>query len=700
MTEKDRSFEAPGTASAVAASHPPDQDRAATTLDVDVVWGDLTKVQGNVFAVGHYIGVLPQYAELTLDQHLSGLPDAKEGDPGLFITDQTRRGALRGALGETLLFPWSGKGHVALAGMGRLGAFREAELRVLVRSLVSTTCRLLPEPTICSVIIGSGAGNLETEEAAQAFLVGAVEALAADGVHRLGRLRLVERELDRALDAFDAVSARARDLDGKTPVTIRCNWVGLPDSGGLVSARFACSMALATLANTMKSDDADEGALLERLLRPLPLAARDALGEELRLKAVVGVPLERIALGFRLGLPRESASTVLAARVSFLHDNLQLRQAAITNRTTTTERVRVLPLDWLDRIVERLQAPPLESADQDAAKAWRRLVHADLKEPLTGDSSPLVLEVDSNTARVPWELLREGTTEVADENSPDHLGLRRPVARQLRTTYSPRPGETTESKRLNALVIGDPDDSLPSAVTEARKVYESLTGTFGFTATLRLGPPDGNNKSKYAGVAPAGLYEVLGDLLDGEFDLVHYCGHAHFDERFPGRSGWVFANGVVLTPSMLEGIDRPPRLIVANACQSAVTSVPHADGKPGPVGDSNAAQDVLRTFNGRFLPGLADEFFRRGVSDFIGTAWEVRDQAAMLFATTFYDCLLSKSDPAPLGVAVQKARLQLYKERRNWKRDGALWAAYQHYGDPTRLLRLRADPQTARKVAV
>ena len=116
---------------------------AASTLAVDVVWGDLTKVKGDVLAVGHYIGVLPQNAELELDRQLSNLPDAKEGDRRLFITDQTARGAIRGALGETVLLPWPPDRHVALAGMGRPGAFREPELRVLAYSLVSTKVRLL-----------------------------------------------------------------------------------------------------------------------------------------------------------------------------------------------------------------------------------------------------------------------------------------------------------------------------------------------------------------------------------------------------------------------------------------------------------------------------------------------------------------------------------------------------------------------------
>jgi len=679
---------------AVAAGPPPaESSPGTTTLSVDVVWGDLTHIEGNVFAVGHYMGVLPQNAELSLDRELSGKPDAKEGDSELFITDLTRRGAIRGALGETVLFPWADRGHVALAGMGRLGAFHEAELRALARSLVSTTCRLINDATLCSVMIGSGVGNLPTPQAADAFLRGVVDALAAGTAHRLLRLRLVERELDKSYDLFDAVSAVAKELGDKGPIAISPKHVRSADGGGVVSRRFACSLGLGALAHAMKASPPGVTPL-DTLLGPLSAPARAALQEELLERSKDDASVERIALELRLAAPRVKLSTVLAARVSFQYDNLQLRQAAITNRATTTERARLLPLDWLDRIVERLQAPPLDTVDQDAARAWRRLVHADLKEPLTGDSSPLVLEVDANTARVPWEVLRDGSTERLID-APDYLALRRPLARQLRTTYSPRASDVGQHERLKALVIGDPDDSLPSAVNEAKEIAKLLTD-FGVDAVLRLGPSDGNNRSKYKGIDPAGLYEVLGDLLDGEFDLVHFCGHAHFDERFPARSGWAFANGAVLTPSMLEGIDNPPRLVVANACQSSVLSVPRTEestNQQAPErGDTNAASRI-QTFNGYFLPGLADEFFRRGVSDFIGTAWEVRDSAAAIFATTFYNELLNPEDPMPLGEAVKSARTALYLKRSDWVRDGALWAAYQHYGDPTRRIGVRLKPK-------
>ena len=74
---------------------------------MDVVWGDVTRVDADVYVAGHYIGVIPQNAELALDRVVSGIPrGAKAARADLVITQQSLRGMLRGALGEISLFPW------------------------------------------------------------------------------------------------------------------------------------------------------------------------------------------------------------------------------------------------------------------------------------------------------------------------------------------------------------------------------------------------------------------------------------------------------------------------------------------------------------------------------------------------------------------------------------------------------------------
>jgi CHAT domain-containing protein len=91
------------------------------------------------------------------------------------------------------------------------------------------------------------------------------------------------------------------------------------------------------------------------------------------------------------------------------------------------------------------------------------------------------------------------------------------------------------------------------------------------------------------------------------------------------------------------------------------------------------------------VASLADEFFRRGVADYVGTAWAVPDALARQFAQEFYDTLLPPTPPrrGPLvtgmiGRAMQEARKALYAQRATLGEHGSVWGAWQHYGDPTR----------------
>jgi CHAT domain-containing protein len=167
------------------------------------------------------------------------------------------------------------------------------------------------------------------------------------------------------------------------------------------------------------------------------------------------------------------------------------------------------------------------------------------------------------------------------------------------------------------------------------------------------------------GVKPADRLEVLSLLLRGNFDLVHYAGHGDFDPEQPNRVGWLFARGL-LTPGEIGRLERVPAIVISNACLSARTSQ---------VLEGKRQADEARSEAG-LLPSLADEFFRLGVRNYVGTAWEVNDVGAELFAQTFYDALLSGES---FGEAVRRARKALWHDRGTF---GSLWAAYQHYGDP------------------
>jgi CHAT domain len=136
-----------------------------------------------------------------------------------------------------------------------------------------------------------------------------------------------------------------------------------------------------------------------------------------------------------------------------------------------------------------------------------------------------------------------------------------------------------------------------------------------------------------------------------------------------------------------------PRLIFANACLSGGLSWLKATAPKGRKSrrgtpPDDAQRRTAAQADSRLVASLADEFFRRGVADDIGTAWEVPEEPAELFAVTFYETLLgNQSSPVPLGTAMLRARAALRTSQGDWRPElQSTWAAYQHYGDPTRSL--------------
>jgi hypothetical protein len=288
--------------------------------------------------------------------------------------------------------------------------------------------------------------------------------------------------------------------------------------------------------------------------------------------------------------------------------------------------------------------------------------------------SRLVIEVDRYMAGIHWEMLAlpDGTGVDAEP-----LSVARPLARQLRTEYAPAPMlDVQEDRPLRVLIVGDPGDpktgwDLEGARKEAmcvlaamRKLQEAGQR---LDVTALIGAPTARRTGPLEDLPAAGRLDVLAQLMRQRWDVLHYCGHGDFDAQHPGRAGWMFEDGKLLSANELRRADFMPRLVVANACLSARTSDWLQRGRRS--SDLRSEADLV--------PSLADEFFRRGVRNYVGTAWEVDDEGAVVFAECFYDQLLAQR--ASIGEALRVARKRLYDLR---SRYDALWAAYQHYGNP------------------
>jgi pimeloyl-ACP methyl ester carboxylesterase len=677
----------PSEPAAAPPTEPPAKETPSVprrTIPVEVVWGDATRIRTDVHTVGHYEGVLPQRAELALDALISDvdfaeLDDSKAGDAArgrLVITQHARRGQLRGALGDLDFFPGTGS-LVAVAGMGRPGTFDADKLRRVIKGIVLGVGALPSVKEVCTVLIGSGEGTLTVSEACRGLVLGIADALAE--ARTSGRLltpitKLIVAELYR--ERAEEIAAALREHVATVEISPRIELkVTGPrrGPGARVATEDQLTLLLDAAVRAAGSPRSREGRALASLVGEIRASQQVKDGVVEGLEALAQTR-KRTQLGYTVrSRDSHGGSSVYPVRISFWLDDAQVHAAAITETATVAERIVKVDPTLVTELVERMTDP--EPAAENVAKLSDMLARLLVPQDFRGvlEDGPFVFEVDRSMAQVHWEMC------AGDGGDPgaEPLGVQFPVARQLRTTYSPAPARGAILERpARVLVIGDPGDpaeglDLPGARREALAVYEllearkrDLDGRLEVEA--RIGAPSVPRDGPLAGVPPADRLEVLYLLMKGGWDVVHYAGHGDFDPQRPDRVGWLFAGGL-LTSGELERLEEAPRLVVANACLSGLTSQALA---------GNGRVEQVRS-EAALLPSLADEFFHLGVRNYVGTAWEVNDLGAELFATRLFDELLAGRR---VGEAVLAARRELWERRDLY---GALWGAYQHYGDPT-----------------
>jgi hypothetical protein len=309
----------------------------------------------------------------------------------------------------------------------------------------------------------------------------------------------------------------------------------------------------------------------------------------------------------------------------------------------------------------------------------RLLIPDALRSELTS-STPLVLLLDSQTARVHWEMVAhddsapiESELGTADSDASSRfLGIGRGLTRRLRTTFAPPPEPPPPPRRvLRVLVVADPaeDAHLPGAELEGLDVTNLFAAFNRVWAESRT--PNRVEVFSLLGPSMATRTNVLRYILTRSFDILHFAGHCMFDAEDPSRSGWIFSNKQRLSAHELSRIDRVPKFVFSNACESGVL--------PSRPDRRSVA----------LAPSFAEAFFNQGVANFVCTAWPIDDTAAHTFALTLYGALLGlgpggepahyvPATPRPMHEAMQVARRAIARETT----DSRTWGAYQHYGDP------------------
>jgi hypothetical protein len=282
----------------------------------------------------------------------------------------------------------------------------------------------------------------------------------------------------------------------------------------------------------------------------------------------------------------------------------------------------------------------LQDIESDTPKGCQRMfrlcIPPDIQSSiqLLGENAPL--QIITNYADQPWELMHDGQ---------DYFCLKLAVGRLPTMSRFPKKNYHRPGARPSFLLIGDPNDNLPSARREVDAIQDKLRDRADITVL----------KGK-----EATLINFINCLLGTPaFDVIHFAGHAAFNKFMPSESDLKLSDGVVPARD-IEGTLGYRPLIFLNACEAGYQQ---SEELPGSYTSSN-------------IEGLAASCLLGGARGCIGPLWPVPDGQAADFAISFYENALKGNS---LGTALRLARLESYQNAPNTK----VWAAYVLYGDPT-----------------
>lgn len=267
------------------------------------------------------------------------------------------------------------------------------------------------------------------------------------------------------------------------------------------------------------------------------------------------------------------------------------------------------------------------------------LIPLQLKEKLMKtEEKHLMISIDDKLVHIPWELLYDGKDFLCQRFSIGRtVSTKQPVAITARAIGRP----------LKMHILADPKGDLDNSYQEGVVIKDDF-GRLDDWIDVSLKTTD--IKTDY----------VKAKIRN--FDIVHYAGHADHNAVTPEDSGWLLSDGKLSAGDInkLTGVLPMPSLVFSNACQSGQTD-------QWRLGED--CED--RIF------GLANAFLLSGVQHYIGTFWEIPDEAGSYFAVHFYRNLVKG---ITIGEAVRAARNALIEK---YGEDTIVWAGYMLYGDPT-----------------
>jgi pimeloyl-ACP methyl ester carboxylesterase len=261
---------------------------------------------------------------------------------------------------------------------------------------------------------------------------------------------------------------------------------------------------------------------------------------------------------------------------------------------------------------------------------------------------------DARTSWIPWETICIDKWQPAAE-----MGLSRKYEAE-NLSVAGWLEERRLAEKLRLLLIVNPTGDLPGAEKEGERIRTLLSNDPAFQIDTLW-----REEATWSAVRAG--------FRSGDFDVIHYAGHAFFDPNKRSRSGILCHGRQVLSGLDLLNLEKLPGLVFFNACEAARirrTEVSHNEAQEDPV-----AKRLEKNV------GLAEAFLRAGVGNYVGTYWPVGDAAAEQFADIFYKGLVQGHS---IGNALQEGRKRVMELK------SVDWADYIHYGSPAFVVKRKA----------
>ncbi len=601
------------------------------SVRVRVVHGNLIYARYPV-AVGHYKGDTIISAEMMLDRELDGAlshrlqigryPGALETS-AIFVNPRLRTNRRAVPKGAIVI----GLGTAGTLSVSRL--IKTVHQALIEYALKQSECQSDSEESkdllgITMLLIGTGAGGLSVSDSVFALLQAVAIAndslAAANNFRRIGFVDIIELWEDRALQAVECFDNVRRDPE--------------------LQGRFAFEPFLVEATGGGRRSSFEESG-----------------GWWHRLQILGGA-----------SSPGSLQGT--------------LRFTATTKRARNEVRLLATQRALVDRFVEQAIRTTQDNR-QVSRTLFELLLPNELKEAAP-DQDNVVLLLDEDAARYPWELLedpsgvkdllKKGELTCVNEQKPfviRHGVLRQLELRDFREVFRPTGGN-------KAMVVGDPTSSfveLPGARKEATAVARILeNGNFQVETLIR----------------PSGA-AVINSLYRWPYRILHLAGHGVYRylpkegdscsiccqpiSRDGSRScghtpqpvtGMIIGDDMFLSPIEVRQMRQVPELVFINCC--------HLGKMSDAIGLNESRLNHRQDYN-LMAASVAVEFIRMGVRAVVATGWAVDDGAASTFASTFYEHILRGER---FGDAVTTARKEAFESHPGIN----TWGAYQCYGDP------------------